>query len=398
MSETAVQGAGEHSAPVAPERDVLYRKRKKKGRFSVAVPPLPLLEGPIADTHAHLGAVDAPLALARAAFWGMDFLCCITEPDSDAPRVYRELDAWRQQAKELLPKLLCATDAVLSRQTDDASRQMRALVEQRKAEGGFTIPRVRLAIACHPHTSCRWNDDLEALMRRALADPRTCAVGEAGLDYYYDLSPRETQIRVFRTQIRLAKEAGVPLFLHIRDAHKDALAVLREEGFPEAGTILHCCSLPPDELAPWVEAGCFIAYGGITTFAKSDAARDGVRTVPADRILLETDSPYMAPVPLRGNDCYPDFAQWTARCLADVSGCAPGEPRRAFLAQMHANARGLQDRPATAWQRAHAADAGPLDPVYPEHTEGEDAEDTCAPMSASPAAAGTSAAAPEARA
>lgn len=391
MSEAAAQGALAHSTPVAPERDLLYRKRKKKGKFSVAVPPLPLLEGPFVDTHAHLGAVDAPLALARAAFWGMDFLCCITEPDNDAPRVYRELDTWRHQAEELLPELLRATDDVLAQRTDDASRQMRALVDERRETGGFAIPHVRLAIACHPHTSRRWNADLEALMRRALADPRTCAVGEAGLDYYYDLSPRETQIRVFRAQIRLAKEAGVPLFLHIRDAHDDALAVLREEGFPQAGTILHCCSLPPDELAPWVEAGCFIAYGGITTFAKSDAARDGVRMVPADRILLETDSPYMAPVPLRGNDCYPDFAQWTARLLAEVRGCAPGQARHAFLVQMHENALGLQDRPATDWQRAHATEAGPLDPVYPEHAEEEEdgSEGGCA---SAPAAANRTAA------
>lgn len=369
MSETAPRDSQAQSVPAAAERDLLYRKRKKKGRFSVAVPPAPPLEAPIADTHAHLGAIDAPLALARAAFWGMDFICCITEPDGDAPRVYRQLDEWRRQAGELLDVLPAASDEALAQRSDDGARQMRALLDERQATGGFAIPQVRLAIGCHLHTARRWNADLQALMRRALADPRTCAIGEVGLDYYYDLSPRETQIRVFRAQIRMAHEAGVPLFLHIRDAHDDALAVLREEGFPAAGTILHCCSLPPDQLAPWVEAGCYIAYGGIATFAKSDAARLGAATVPADRILLETDSPYMAPIPLRGNECYPDFAQWTARRLAEVRGCPPGPARRAFLVQLHENALGLQNRPATAWQASHAAQAGPLAPVYAEREE-----------------------------
>ena len=371
MSEAALPDTQTHSVPAVAERDLLYRKRKKKGRFSVAVPPAPPLEAPIADTHAHLGALDAPLALARAAFWGMDFICCITEPDGDAPRVYRQLDEWRRQAGNLLDDLLAASDDVLAQRSDDDARQMHALLDKRRAAGGIAIPHVRLAIGCHPHTSYRWNDELQDLMYRALADPRTCAVGEVGLDYYYDLSPRETQIRVFRAQIRMAHETGVPLFLHIRDAHDDALAVLREEGFPAAGTILHCCSLSPDQLAPWVEAGCYIAYGGITTFAKSDAARSGVATVPPERLLLETDSPYMAPIPLRGNECYPDFAQWTVRRLAEVCGCRPGPARRSFLEQLHANARGLQDRPATAWQASHAAQAGLLVPVYAECEEGD---------------------------
>lgn len=365
------------SGPHVLERDLLYRKRKKKGKFTVMVPPAPLSAGPLIDTHAHFGAIDAPLALARAAFWGLDFICCITEPDNDAPRVYAQLDAWRAQAAELLPDLIGSSEAVLAARDDERSAQMSALLQERKA-ADMAIPRVRLAIGCHPHTSRRWNARIEALMYRALADPRTCAVGEVGLDYFYDLSPRRTQKDVFRRQIRLAGECGVPVFLHIRDgedgtdAHADALAILRQEGMPEAGVILHCCSLPPDRLRPWIEAGAYIAYGGIITFTKQDQARAGAVLVPDDRLLFETDSPYMAPHPLRGNQCAPDFVRWTAGRVAEVRGCASPADERALFARVHANALGLQDRPATPWQRAHAALAGPLQPVYAEHDEDDE--------------------------
>lgn len=371
MTESVQEQIPVSGGPHAPEHDLLFRKRKKKGRFSVALPEAPLPNVPLADTHAHLGAINAPLALARAAFWGFDFICCITEPDHDAPRVYRELGAWQHAAARLLPALIEATDKVLATRDDPASQAMQRLLADRPAQD-CRIPQVRVAIGCHPHTARRWNDDLLALERQALVDPRTCAVGEIGLDYYYDLSPRPIQQQVFRTQLRLAKEAGLPVFLHVRDAHDDALAILQEEGFPQAGTILHCCSLPPDKLAPWIAAGCYIAYGGILTFGTQDVAREGARTVPHDRLLLETDSPYMAPHPLRGNQCYPDFSLWTALRLCEICGQdAPGD-KEAFLETLHANALGLQNRPPTAWQQAHASLAGPLPSLYPEEGSEED--------------------------
>lgn len=378
--------------PHGLERDLLYRKRKKKGKFTVMVPPAPLSAGPLVDTHAHLGAIDAPLALARAAFWNLDFICCITEPDNDAPRVYAQLDQWGEQAAALLPELIESSESVLADRDDDNSKQMARLLAERR-EDPMPIPQVRLAIGCHPHTSRRWNADVEALMYRALADPRTCGVGEIGLDYFYDLSPRRTQQEVFRRQVRLAKECGMPVFLHIRDAengggenagepgglsragdaHADALAILQEEGLPPAGVILHCCSLPPERLRPWIEAGAFIAYGGIATFTTQDAARAGAASVPLSRLLFETDSPYMAPAPLRGNQCAPDFVCWTAGRVAAVQGCADEMAERALFAQVHRNALGLQNRPATEWQQSHTHLRGPLQPVYAEH--GEDDED-----------------------
>ena len=137
----------------------------------------------------------------------------------------------------------------------------------------------------------------------------------------------------------------MPIALHLRggedpeadDAHREALSILQEVGFPPRGTILHCCALPPEELASWVEAGCYVAYGGALTFKKSEAAREGARIVPENRLLLETDSPYMAPEPMRGVACTPAHVVFTAARLAEVRGRASGKARERFLAQLFEN-------------------------------------------------------------
>ena len=155
-------------------------------------------------------------------------------------------------------------------------------------------------MGCHPHNAQHYDDALEAVLRERLHDARVSALGEVGLDYHYDLSPREAQREAFRRQIRLAKEAGLPAVLHLREAHDDGFALLSEEGFPEAGTLLHCFNLDAAELARWVDAGCFIAFGGPLTFKKAEEVREAAKLVPADRLLTETDAPYMTPEPLRG--------------------------------------------------------------------------------------------------
>ena len=150
---------------------------------------------------------------------------------------------------------------------------------------------------------------------------------------------------MFRRQIELAKQANLPIALHLRggedpardNAHREALEILQEAGFPERGTLLHCCSLPPDELQPWIGADCYIAYGGAITFKNADAAREGARLVPTGSLLLETDSPYMTPEPMRGAACTPAHTIFTAAALAEIRGIAPGPAREAFLRQLHAN-------------------------------------------------------------
>ena len=194
---------------------------------------------------------------------------------------------------------------------------------------------------------------MEESLRAMLADPRTCALGEVGLDYHYDLSPRDVQRHVFRRQVQMAHECGLPLVLHMRDAHDDGFEILEQEGWPEAGVLLHCCSVGPDELSRWIDRGCYVAFGGAVTFSRSDDLRASAQIVPENRLLTETDAPYMAPVPFRGLECAPEFTVFTAAYLAEVRGIEPGEGRAAFLSALHDNALRLLDRDATAWQSSY---------------------------------------------
>ena len=221
------------------------------------------------------------------------------------------------------------------------------------------MPRVRFAVGCHPHNAKFYDDDLERALLDRLADPRVSAVGEIGLDYHYDFSPREDQREAFRRQIRVAKQAGLPVVLHIREAHDEAFAILQEEGFPEAGTLLHCFNLDWAELERWVEAGCHVAFGGPVTFKHADEVRDAASRVPEELLLTETDAPYMTPEPLRGATCGPEHVVFTAEKLCEVRGLAFGEERETFLRRLLANAYALLDRVAARTRRG-AGDQGAL--------------------------------------
>ncbi len=126
---------------------------------------------------------------------------------------------------------------------------------------------------------------------------------------------------------------------------------MSEEGFPEAGTLLHCFNLDGVEVARWVEAGCFIAFGGPLTFKRAEEVREAARIVPVNRLLTETDSPYMTPEPLRGTLCGPAHVVWTADVLCAVLGSDTPEARATLLAQLYANAEALLNRVPTPWQK-----------------------------------------------
>ena len=129
----------------------------------------------------------------------------------------------------------------------EAARDLKVMEEEDDGAAGIVaapaVSHVRIAAGVHPHNAKDWTPELKAALRERLRDRRVSAVGEIGLDYHYDLSPRDVQQDVFRAQIRLAKEAGLPIALHMREAHDDGFAILEEEGFPEAGTLLHCFNL-----------------------------------------------------------------------------------------------------------------------------------------------------------
>ncbi len=319
-----------------------FQKRKHHKYREVAAP---VLEGPVADTHAHLQMLKNPAAeLAKCAYHNVRFVCAMCDPADGVG----EGDAGAEDAPQP------GYDG--SQPTFDCLEQWASGARAQLEEAGLSeyaprIPQLRIAVGVHPHNARLWDTRMERLMRRRLADPRVCALGEVGLDYHYDLSPRAAQRGVFRRQIQLAKLAGLPLILHMREAHEEGLAILEEEGFPEAGVLLHCFNLDERALEPWAQHGCFIAYGGPLTFKKADEVRAAAVKVPHGRLLTETDSPYMTPEPMRGVDCGPAHVVFTAQKLLEVLGCETAEQREALLSQVYSNALGLLNREPTQWQR-----------------------------------------------
>lgn len=325
-----------------PEQaDIFFWGKHKKKGFQQVASPEPPLETTVADTHAHLDMLtDVPRALARAAVHRVGFVCSIVDPSEDTGKVYRSCDQWREDAATLIPSLF---ETSASEQGEDAAELQRMFVPG-------PVPALRVACGCHPHNARHYNDELEQRLLEHLRDPLTCAVGEVGLDYHYDLSPREQQREVFRRQIGLAHRTGLPLVLHLREAHEEAFEIMCEEGFPEAGVLLHCFNLDQETLAPWVEKACYVALGGAITFKRSDDTREALKHIPVELLLTETDAPYMAPEPMRSVACEPAHIVFTAQKIAEVRGAEPGAARERLLAQMYDNALTLLDRAPTTWQ------------------------------------------------
>jgi TatD DNase family protein len=182
------------------------------------------------------------------------------------------------------------------------------------------------SVGIHPHEAeTEPLGDAGPLLERA-RNPKVVGIGETGLDYYYEHSPRAQQQTNFRFHIAAARERGLPLIVHTRDAEDDTIAILREEMAQGAFTGLIHCFTGTERLAREALAlGFFISASGIVTFKKSDALRDVIRTVPLERLLVETDSPYLAPMPHRGKRNEPAFVAQTAACVADLKGVSADE-------------------------------------------------------------------------
>jgi TatD DNase family protein len=159
------------------------------------------------------------------------------------------------------------------------------------------------------------------MMEDLAADPAVVAIGEAGLDYYYDNSPRDAQQAAFRTQAELAVRLGLPLIVHTRDAEADTIAILNQIR-PRRG-VIHCFTGTPELAECALELGFMISFSGIVTFKSAGDIREVARTVPSDRLLVETDAPYLAPVPHRGRRNEPGFVVETATVLAELRNEAP---------------------------------------------------------------------------
>jgi TatD DNase family protein len=186
-------------------------------------------------------------------------------------------------------------------------------------------PNLWCTVGVHPHHAAEAPIPTPDALAAMTQHPRVIGIGESGLDYFYDRAPRDVQQDNFRAHIRAARLAGVPLAIHARDADDDVAGILKDE--MESGGafefLLHCFSSSRRLAEAGLALGGHISFSGILTFPKSGELRDIARDVPADRLLVETDAPYLAPVPLRGKRNEPAFVVHTASVLAGVRGLAP---------------------------------------------------------------------------
>jgi TatD DNase family protein len=204
-----------------------------------------------------------------------------------------------------------------------------------KKEGGFQgalevlkkYDSLWLALGVHPHEAKDaveggpW-DEIRRLANAKGADGkgRLIAIGETGLDYHYDHSPRDAQKEVFARQVRLARELNLPVIVHSREADKDTMDILKAEGAADMGGVFHCFSGTKETASAVLDLGFYLSFTGVVTFPKADALREVVKAVPIEKMLIETDCPYLAPAPHRGGRNEPSFVVETAREIANIKG------------------------------------------------------------------------------
>jgi TatD DNase family protein len=192
-------------------------------------------------------------------------------------------------------------------------------------------PRIWCSVGAHPHEAADHGELVADRLAALAAHPRVVGIGETGLDFHYDLSPRDVQERVFRAHIGASKATGLPLIVHAREADAEIAAILAAEAPPPG--VLHCFTGSRALAEAALGLGFFISISGIVTFRNADDLRSIVRDVPLDRLLVETDAPYLAPVPYRGKRNEPAFVAATAACVAELKGVA----REALAAATTAN-------------------------------------------------------------
>ena len=185
-------------------------------------------------------------------------------------------------------------------------------------------PFIFATVGVHPHDAAKAFPETFDRLAELVSNPKVLAVGEIGLDYHYDFSPRETQRRVFIRQLELAARSRKPIVIHTREAWDDTLAAVREHGLPLGG-IMHCFTGGPHEAEQALELGFHLSFGGMITFPKAQSVREAAALTPTDRLLVETDAPYLAPVPHRGKRNEPAFIIETVRRMAELRGATPEE-------------------------------------------------------------------------
>lgn len=178
---------------------------------------------------------------------------------------------------------------------------------------------VYAAIGIHPTDALEWNPDTEALLRKGAENPKVRAIGEVGLDYHWkDRAPFDVQREVFRRQIRLALELNLPLVIHDRDAHEDVVRILEEENAARVGGIMHCFAGDWAVAERCLAMGFYLGFGGTVTYKNNPIGQDVACRVPLERMVLETDDPYLTPVPFRGKRNEPGYVRYVADFIASL--------------------------------------------------------------------------------
>jgi TatD DNase family protein len=192
-------------------------------------------------------------------------------------------------------------------------------------------------VGIHPHHASTGDDAAFATLERLAAAPGVVAIGETGLDFHYDFSPRPAQLAAFARTVALARRLAMPLVVHVREAHAEAAAMLSAEKATDVGGVIHCFTGDAEDARRYLDLGFHISASGIVTFKNADALRQAIRGVPRERLLIETDAPYLAPVPHRGRRNEPAWVRVVAAAVAAVRG----EPLPELAASTAVNARRL---------------------------------------------------------
>ena len=235
----------------------------------------------------------------------------------DYPPLCENLDAVLERAEEAGVKLM-VTISTRVREFE----KLQAIVE--------AYDNVYCSIGTHPHNAHEELDITAEQLIDLAKHPKVVAIGEAGLDYHYDHSPRDAQAQGFRTHIAAARETGLPLVIHSREAEEDTIAVLEEEMEQgEFKPLLHCFSSKPYLAERGVKIGAYVSFSGIVTFKSATEIHQAATEAPMDRILVETDAPYLAPVPHRGKKNEPAFTRHTLERVAELRGVTAEEMAKA---------------------------------------------------------------------
>jgi len=247
------------------------------------------------------------------------------------PRLYPDLDGALKRAADAAVGMIVAVGAIDTIETDRLT-----------VEIAGQYPHIFAAVGVHPHNAIDCDERRIAALAALARSPKVVAIGETGLDFHYLHSPADAQERAFRRHLDLARALDRPVMVHCRDAERRLCEIVREAGLPPAGGMIHCFTGDADAARDLVELGFYVSFSGILTFKKAQALRAAAIVVPEDRLLIETDAPYLAPEPYRGKRNEPAYVRRTFETMAALRGADPS----ALAARICANAVKLFRLPA----------------------------------------------------